>query len=261
MTSFRRFRPTGVTMSRTFGLVCIFFVGCSFEPTIQGSGRLTTETREANAFSAIACEVSCAIEVRKGETSSVELTMDDNLLPMIISEVVDQKLKITSAKNISPDDGAKIVITTPTVHSFSAAGDVKATISELTGEVMEISLEGASSVTGKANGNSLKIEVVGSGDVKLTGVSKALKISIAGSGDIQTNELAADEVQVEIAGSGTVRIQAKKTLDVSIAGSGDVSYTGEATVEQSIAGSGSVRQMNIQGQPAADRSMEGSGNQ
>lgn len=235
-------------MSRTLALICATFAGCSIEPTIEGSGRLTTETRETANFSAIACEVSCAVDVRKGEKTSVVLMMDDNLLPMIRTEVADQELRIQSAKNIAPDDRAIIIITTPSLNTFSATGAVKATIPELTGDAMAISIEGSGSVTGKAAGKALKIEIAGSGDVNLSGTSEQLNICIAGSGDILTTELAADDVQVEIAGSGDVRIQAQKTLKVSIAGSGTVSFTGEAIVRQSIAGSGSVRNTISRGQ-------------
>ncbi len=243
-------------MSRTFALLCLLAIGCNIEPAIKGSGRLTTETRETSTFSAVACDVSCTVEVRKGEKSSVEFSMDDNLLSMIKSEVVDQKLKLTSEKSIAPSDGAKIIITTPTLSLFAAAGDVKANIEELTGDAMTIALAGASSVTGRANGKALEIEIAGAGDVKLSGTASKLTVSIAGSGDVQTTELAADDVQLEIAGSGKVLVQAQKTLDVSVAGSGDVSYVGEATVKQSIAGSGSVKKISVPAPPAGNGSTE-----
>lgn len=243
-------------MSRKFALLCLLAVGCNIEPAIKGSGKLTTETRETSNFSAIACDVSCTIEVRKGEKSSVEFSMDDNLLPMIKSEVVDQKLKLKSDKNIDPSDGAKIIITTPSLSSFAAAGDVKANIEELTGDAMAIALAGASRVTGRANGKAMEVEIAGSGDVKLSGTASKLTVSIAGSGDVQTSELTADDVQIEIAGSGKVVVQAQKTLDVSVAGSGDVSYVGEATVKQSIAGSGSVKKISVPALPAGNGSTE-----
>jgi hypothetical protein len=47
---------------------------------------------------------------------------------------------------------------------------------------------------------------------------------VAGSGDIRADGLAADAVEVRIAGSGDVKVQADKTLQVNIAGSGDVVY-------------------------------------
>jgi hypothetical protein len=52
-----------------------------------------------------------------------------------------------------------------------------------------------------------------------------------------------DDVSVSIAGSGDVKVGAKKTMSVSIAGSGDVEYSGGAQlVKSSVAGSGTVRQ-------------------
>jgi hypothetical protein len=53
--------------------------------------------------------------------------------------------------------------------------------------------------------------------------------------------LAADDVNVSIAGSGDAKVRANKSLGVSIAGSGDVEYSGAVTaVRSSVAGSGRV---------------------
>jgi hypothetical protein len=54
-------------------------------------------------------------------------------------------------------------------------------------------------------------------------------------------ELKAEEVSINIAGSGDAAVHADKSLEVRIAGSGDVVYTGNpATVSTKVAGSGSV---------------------
>ena len=76
-----------------------------------------------------------------------------------------------------------------------------------------------------------------------SGKAARLGLSIAGSGDLRARELAADDVDISIAGSGNADVQAAKTLAVAIAGSGDVQYSGAATLAKSrIAGSGTIRQ-------------------
>jgi len=68
-----------------------------------------------------------------------------------------------------------------------------------------------------------------------------MSVAIAGSGAVKLMDMRADEVSVNIAGSGDAAVNANKTLAVSIAGSGDVVYSGDATVKSSVAGSGSVK--------------------
>ena len=87
---------------------------------------------------------------------------------------------------------------------------------------------------------SVGLTIGGSGSLETSGRGQKLRISIAGSGDVTGDKFDADEVAVEIAGSGNASVKANKTLKVAIAGSGDVVYSGDPKVTQSIAGSGSV---------------------
>lgn len=228
-------------MSRALLFLSLFAIGCGMEPAIKGSGKMATDSRPVGTFTEVECAISCAVDVKKGEKTSVELSIDDNLLPLIKTEVVGEKLKVYSDKNLSPSDGAKIVITTPSLSSFEAAGAVTATIEELSGPKMRIAIAGSTKITASVAGDALDADIAGSGELKLDGSAPKFSISIAGSGDVQAQKLASDDVDVDIAGSGKVQVIANKNLKISIAGSGDVIYSGEAEVKQSIAGSGSVK--------------------
>ena len=86
----------------------------------------------------------------------------------------------------------------------------------------------------------LEVSIAGSGDVTLDGRVGRLAVRIAGSGDVDAADLAADEAEVRISGSGDVELRAEKTLDVRISGSGDVRYHGSAEVSRRVSGSGDV---------------------
>jgi hypothetical protein len=213
-----------------------------------------TENREAGSFTAIELSVSTALEIRKGDVTSVKLSIDDNLLPLITTRVEGSTLTIRSDKNLAPSDAAKITITVPAISVVSVAGSSKVTIEELSGPKTELSLAGSSEVTGTVNSEALECDIAGSGKITMSGASKSVAISVAGSGELQLQKVIADSVTIDIAGSGTAFVHADSSLKVSIAGSGDVSYSGKAKVEQSIAGSGSVRQipdLSSDSQPAS----------
>ena len=89
-------------------------------------------------------------------------------------------------------------------------------------------------------GDELAVEVAGSGSVRASGAVDRLEVGIAGSGDVRCFGLEARTASVEIAGSGDVELDVREALEVSIAGSGDVRYEGSPRVRRSIAGSGEV---------------------
>ena len=57
-------------------------------PTVAGSGKVATETRAVVGFDAIALRGSITLELRQGEREGLELSADDNLLPLIETRVV-----------------------------------------------------------------------------------------------------------------------------------------------------------------------------
>ncbi|MEG1053687.1 MAG: DUF2807 domain-containing protein, partial [Janthinobacterium sp.] len=50
--------------------------------SIQGSGKLQKQTREVGSFRAVALNVPGTVELRIGNTDSVTIEADDNILPL-----------------------------------------------------------------------------------------------------------------------------------------------------------------------------------
>lgn len=73
-------------MSRVLLVLTLFAIGCGMEPAIKGSGKVATDNRPVGTFTEVECAISCAVDVKKGEKTSVELSIDDNLLPLIKTE-------------------------------------------------------------------------------------------------------------------------------------------------------------------------------
>ena len=150
---------------------------------------------------------------------------DDNILPIIETDVAGDTLTISSHETYSTKLGVKVTITTPSLSGISIKG------------AGDVDIKGLS-------GGSFSAGIHGSGDVKATGSVDRLDCSIRGSGDLEMGDLQARTASVSVAGSGDVTVNATDELSVSIAGSGDVKYKGKpAKLEKSIAGSGNVRQV------------------
>ena len=54
----------------------------------------------------------------------------------------------------------------------------------------------------------------------------------------------AENVDVDISGSGYAEVSASVKLDVSVSGSGDIKYKGNPALNQAISGSGSVQKID-----------------
>ncbi len=215
---------------------------------VTGSGRTATEARTLPPFQGVALSGSMDLVVRQGATQSVELQVDDNLLPFLETEVVgsgdDAKLQVRWKRGLSIYNArtAKVSVTVPKLTSLAASGSGDMTVEPFETPSLSIRVSGSSDTRlQKLTTAELDISISGSGDVDGAGTATKLKIGVSGSGDVKLGAMKSDDVQISIAGSGDASVHADKALQVRIAGSGDVTYTGNAaTVNAKVAGSGSV---------------------
>jgi hypothetical protein len=188
---------------------------------VPGSGKAKLEVRPVAAFSAVRMTGGIDAEVTLAETPRVELSGDDNLLPMITTTVTGDALEIRSEQAIRPKLPLIAHLATPrlTALEVHGAGDV---------------------VVHGARGDALALSVHGAGSIKGDGAVHELHIDIAGSGDVKLAALPAEHVSVTISGAGDVEVTASQTLDVQISGAGDVVFHGDARVTKHISGAGNV---------------------
>ena len=204
--------------------VAVALAACSvFHATLVGSGLRTSEVRPLPAFDRVSVEGAARVEVRQGSESSVRLEFDDNLLPHVIAEVENGRLRVRFERHLRyrSDERLFVEVVTPRLEAISAAGSV---------ELSATALDTA----------RLDLHLAGSGSLTIEGRAEDVEVDLAGSGDFDLSALTARRAAVSIAGSGDVVLQASEALDVSIAGSGDVRYVGQPAVTQSVAGSGSI---------------------
>ncbi len=191
--------------------------------TRHGSGIEGSETRDVQAFHAISVAGRADLHVVVGGAPSVRLTIDDNLLEYVVTEVDDGRLEIRMRDGFRyhADIPLRVEVAAPMLDGVSLAGSGDVDIRGVRAAHFEVSIDG-------------------SGDMRLDGETDTLEVSIAGSGDVDSLALHSRRADVSIAGSGSVRVHASEDLDVSVAGSGDVGYSGEPNISRSIMGSGSV---------------------
>ena len=215
--------------------------------SVEGSGKLKSETRNVNGFHSIDASGSYDIILVPGKTESLTLEADDNILPLLVSEVKNGKLELYTKIKGYYKRSSKIKATVHYINldevEISGSGDIKqAEKSDF--NKLKIEISGSGDLDLNLNAKDLKIECSGSGDIKLKGSAEKVSISVSGSANINNFDLAAKNCNVEISGSGDANLNVSENLDVSVSGSGSIRYKGNAKVTKHISGSGSVKQVN-----------------
>jgi hypothetical protein len=222
--------------------------GFNFGFGIRGKGPVQTEIRSVSDFHAIDMSIAGDVEVSEGETFFVEVQAQENLLPILKTEVSGGTLKIYFDEIVSYSENVKVRVSAPAFDQLSlgGSGTIKA-MTPIRAEKMELNVAGSGDIfINQGEFGSLETAIAGSGGIELSGKANSMKSDIAGSGDVKAKNLTANELRVEISGSGSVTCDVTQTLKASIAGSGDVYYSGQPVVDADVSGSGSVKKLTEQ---------------
>ena len=214
--------------------------------SVRGSGKLQKQTREVSNFNGVALSVPGNVELRIGNTDSITIETDDNILPLIDTVVENGTLRIRSAKrNVNFRQTAlTIVIQARHVERISVGGSGSIDATGLRGDRLRFEVGGSGAINARdVDSGGVSINIGGSGSFKVSGKTDQFTASIGGSGNIQAGHLAAKEVQVSIGGSGEAQVWAKEDLNISIGGSGEVSYYGDPRISRSMQRSSSIKRL------------------
>jgi Putative auto-transporter adhesin, head GIN domain len=191
--------------------------------TIQGSGTLKTEVRPVGKFTAIALSDVGHLVIERTGAESLAVTADDNVVPLLKSEVKDGTLylSVESGKRISGKPTYKVTV----------------------GDLRKIAISGAGSIAAtKLDGDALSISVSGAGSGNVAGRADELTISISGAGSFDAGQLQAKRAKVVVSGAGNVTVNASDELDAKVSGVGTIWYIGSPKLKSEISGVGSIKQ-------------------
>jgi hypothetical protein len=201
--------------------------GCVILDAVDGSGKITTESRPVAGFSEVSLSGIGQAVIEQTGTESLTVTTDDNLLPYVRTEVRGSTLELAlkdGMTSLRPSSGIVFHVTAKTLEHLRVSGSGEADVKSL--------------VTSR-----LQAEISGSGDVKAQGMADDLVLRISGSGSYQGADLKTRRADVRISGSGDGVVNATDTLDVNVSGSGSIEYSGNPRVSEHVSGSGSIRQV------------------
>ncbi len=186
-----------------------------------GSGQLATQSRQVSGFTSVELTGVGELSIDQTGTESLTVAAEDNLLPLLTSEVEGDTLILGKKPN------TRIVTTKPITYTL--------TMKDITG----LAVSGSGTINApKLTTAALRIEISGSGVITTAGNVDDQSLEISGSGRYLADGLTSKTTTAEISGSGTGNVVASNALDVKISGSGTLTYSGNPQVTQTVSGSG-----------------------
>lgn len=249
-----------------FVILLLLAAGCTTEKPdlVQGSGNMVSETREVGPFSGLVVRAPGEVLLTQADRVALEIEAEDNLLPLISSNVRDGVLYLELATSLTLEPTRPILyqiqmrnieqlevsssatLEADTLESerlsidMSGSGDLH--VGALTADDLELRNSGGGGMAlDDIDTETLRAAVNSSGSLYLGGSAPRQSVTINGSGSYQAVDLQSRDATVIINGSGPATVWVIGALDAHIMGQGDIVVYGTAEITEDISGSGAIQ--------------------
>jgi len=210
---------------------------------ITGNGDVKQEDRQAAKFKNIGTSGTFKVYITQGNTHSIRVEAESNLLPYIETRIDgdDLEVRVKKGYNIKPTKDVNIYVTLQEVRELAASGSGGFySKGKLKTDKLELGVSGSADADLDVTAQEMEVGVSGASNLKLKGSATKAEYSISGKADIQAFDFQADEVEIAISGSGNANVSAQKKLEIAVSGMGNIKYKGNPEIKQSVSGMGKI---------------------
>lgn len=211
-------------------LLTSLVVGCTHGMFNQarGSGNRERQIRPVAPFTSISTEGAFEIEIVSQKPFALKIEGDDNILPLIGTDVSGSVLYIKNRRGYSVSEPIRIAISVPDLEGLTSSGAGRLKVTGLKNEKFEVDINGAPAI-------------------EVSGETNLLKIKANGAGTIDTRRLRAANADVNSNGVSNIALYARDQLDVVVSGPSHVTYEGNPVVNKTVNGPGAVQKKASEG--------------
>jgi len=214
-------------------LMMVLLSGC-VPVTLTGSGNVVTQEESITGFDKVDISHSFEVNISQGESFSVIIRVDDNLVEHL--QVVKQgsTLKIGLKPNrdyTTRNATMEAEVTMPELIGLDLSGASHANITGFKStKDLSVDLSSASSLQGDIDAGDISIDLSGSSETTLTGSGQNLIIDVSGSSELDLSDFPVADAKIDASGASTATVNASGRLDVDASGGSKFYYLGSPTL-------------------------------
>jgi len=216
--------------------VVSLLAGCALIPevSITGSGNVVTQEFALTGFDKVDVSNAFTAEITQGDSFSVVIRTDDNLVQYL--EVIKRgstlKIGLKPGRSYSIRKATmKAKVSMPELTGLDLSGASHGTITGFEStNALDVDLSGASSLRGDIEAGDARFDISGASHVTLSGSARDATIDASGASSVDLGGFPVNDANVEASGASNVTVNARGKLDVNASGASHVYYLGSPTL-------------------------------
>jgi hypothetical protein len=189
---------------------------------VTGSGTAKSEVRQAAGATEVAVTGALSVDIGPGTEAKVEISGDDNLVPLITTEVKGGRVEIASQKSLRSKVPLVIRVSLPRLTAVSVTGASTVVVHDVKGDSLKLVAEGASKL-------------------RADGAVQQLTLEASGASDADLDQLAVERARAKLSGASEAEVAVSKALDAHLGGASTLKYRGDPPeLKQDVDGASSL---------------------
>jgi hypothetical protein len=204
------------------GGLAVAVAGCNINGT-TGAGPQTTEARSVGPFTMVDVNNGIRLTVHIGPAESVKVTAQQNIVPMIATQVEGETLRISSTGSFMSLEPVAVTVVTPSLDGITVGGGSNATITDLAAAELTAKLTGGSVLTASGTAANLNLDLTGGSRAEVEGVEAGTVAVDLTGGSIAVVQ-ASDEVSGRATGGSHLTVEGQGSVTVEATGGSEVTH-------------------------------------
>jgi len=210
-------------------IVAALLAGCGMG-TITGSGKYVTQRMDFADFDKLDVSHGFRVEVKQGDTFSVVLRVDDNVIDKVqiaktgsilrIGLELDQTFNLTKVT-------LEAEVTMPVLIGIDFSGGSHAELVNFNSEnELVADLSGGSHLSGEANFGTVRMDLSGGSHTTLSGSTGDLRLDVNGGSHAKLGNFVVTNADVDASGGSHATVNPSGTLNANASGGSHIKYLG-----------------------------------
>lgn len=218
--------------SRTLLLLClpIFFTACVFSPSTTGNGHVIEEERTVEPFHQISASRGINLYITQGETTSLRIVADDNLIDIIETEVIGGELIVRSTENVRKTKSYNVFVSTPEIDFLSgSAGCNIYSETELVADNFNISASSGTNLRITLQAENLEASASSGSNITLDGIARDFIARASSGSNLRAEDLKTKNAELKVSSGSNIWTSVSHTLNAHASSGGNIFYSGSPT--------------------------------
>ncbi|WP_456376338.1 head GIN domain-containing protein [Lutibacter sp.] len=210
---------------------------------IRGNGNIISEDRTIHSdFDVIKVQQGISLYLTQGNSTTLNVEADENILDLLITEVKNNELKVYFEKNVYRAKARNVYLTTKDISEIrtSSGASVKSE-NTLHVNALDLNSSSGSSIKVYVNGTEISSEASSGANIDIYGKTTNFSANASSGSSIDADKLETVDAYVKASSGASIDVNATGKLTAKASSGGAIDFVGNPTnVNKDTSSGGSV---------------------